>query len=650
MPRRHPHRLSQLIGSRGLIGLFPALFFFAFASADDSYHSALRDQLRELNIQGGSWVFFDQEQSTLNLAGPTNVQITQKPWTGPEPFTRRLEMTTSTAAPNPWDAAVRFQTQAPIAKGDALLLVIWVRRISANDGAGYMSHIFEQTSSPYTKSLALDQTPAPEWQQWMLPFEAEMSHNAGQARYQINLGNQAQRIEVAGLALLNFQGQYGKSDLPRSRHDFDYPGRAADAPWRAEALSRIEQIRKAPLRVRVVDARGRPLPGAEVQVEMKAHSFGFGTALSMGRMLGNTADDQKYRGKIFNLNGDGKTWSMIVFENALKWPDWENEFWEGTRAQVVSTVRALGDAGIRVRGHNLVWPSYQFLPQDISTRRNDLEYVRGRIHDHIFEIAAYPGLKGEIAEWDVLNEPAHLFDLRDLFGGEEVYADWFKWAAEADPDAKLYINEYSVISGAGKDLVTAASYHSIIQGILSNGGRIDGIGVQGHMNSTLTGPETIYQIFDQFAVYGAALSVTEFDAAGADEELLAEYLRDLLIICFSHPQVENFLMWGFWDGSHWHNDAPLYRRDWTEKPAGRAFLQTVFEDWWTSVAGPANHLGSYTVRGFLGHYEIEASYQGERASRTMTLGPEGASVEIVLETGREPVPRSQRDSKSRGWR
>jgi len=36
-----------------------------------------------------------------------------------------------------------------------------------------------------------------------------------------------------------------------------YEGRNADAPWRKEARARIEKIRKAPLKVQVVDAQGK---------------------------------------------------------------------------------------------------------------------------------------------------------------------------------------------------------------------------------------------------------------------------------------------------------------------------------------------------------------------------------------------------------
>ncbi len=639
------HRFSIL----GL-GLSLVLFNLSPLHADDdAYHAALRAQLQQQGISGGTWVFTDSESATLGLMSVTNVAVNLKTWSGAEPFTQTRELSVAAAAANPWDAAVRFNIRQPITQGDSLLLVIWVRGVSAADGEGYFTHIFEQTASPYDKSLSLAHTPSKEWQQWMIPFQAGLTLSAGQGRYQMNLGFQAQKIEIAGLVILNFGTAYTVAQLPRSRYHLDYAGHSPDAPWRAEALARIENLRKASLRIQVVDRRGAPVPGATVHIRMKRHSFGFGTALSMGRMLGTTADDEKYRERIFNLNGDGKTWSIIVFENALKWPDWEGP-WEGTKEQVVATVKALRDAGILVRGHNLVWPGWQYLPSDIQANHNP-DYVRNRITEHIPEEAGYPGLKGQIAEWDVLNEPAHLSDLRNLFGGEQIYADWFKLAAQTDPDAKLYINDYSIISNGGKDTVMQARYRSVIDSILSNGGRIDGIGMQGHVDSTLTGPETVYRIFNDFSSYGAAISITEFDALGADEEIMGDYMRDLLIICFSHPRVENFLMWGFWDGAHWHQDAPLFHDDWTLKPSGQAFLQTVFDDWWTDVSAVSNQQGAAEVRGFLGDYEVDVAYEGKTTTQPLSLSKEGLVQTVALDMRVDRTPRRSRIS-GRGdeWR
>ncbi|RPJ81385.1 MAG: hypothetical protein EHM18_17000, partial [Acidobacteria bacterium] len=176
------------------LGLFLVLLnTTTLCAADDAYHAALRTQLQARGVTGGTWVFAASgsdasESSTLGLISVTNIVVDFKTASGPEPFTQIRGLTTSAATTNPWDAAVRFNTRQPVTAGDSLLLVVWVRGVSASQGTGYLTHILEQTASPYDKSLSLDQTPATEWQQWMIPFRAGLTLPTGQARYQINLG------------------------------------------------------------------------------------------------------------------------------------------------------------------------------------------------------------------------------------------------------------------------------------------------------------------------------------------------------------------------------------------------------------------------------------------------------------------------------
>jgi len=132
---------------------------------------------------------------------------------------------------------------------------------------------------------------------------------------------------------------------------------------------------------------------------------------------------------------------------------------------------------------------------------------------------------------------------------------------------------------------------------------------------------------------------------------------------FSHPAVESFIMWGFWDGAHWRDDAPLFREDWTLKPSGKVFLDLVFNRWWTDTTGVTGPDGSWTVRGFLGDYEVTVRHEDLRADREMSLRsrsdtsrvtvvlgatgelmrsrPKGSKPEVVLGDG-TPV-RSRRD-------
>ena len=74
-------------------------------------------------------------------------------------------------------------------------------------------------------------------------------------------------------------------------------------------------------------------------------------------------------------------------------------------------------------------------------------------------------------------------------------------------------------------------------------------------------------------------------------------------------------MWGFWEGAHWKPRAALWKRDWTETPAAKAYRDLVFNKWWTSETGKANSEGIYRVRAFYGKHSVES----EGKKRQVTL-------------------------------
>jgi hypothetical protein len=85
-------------------------------------------------------------------------------------------------------------------------------------------------------------------------------------------------------------------------------------------IQRIEQHRKADLTVQVVDSRGTPIPDAQVHLQMKRHTFGFGTAVPAGWINSQSANGVTFREKLL------ENFNQVVFENDLKWPAWEGHF------------------------------------------------------------------------------------------------------------------------------------------------------------------------------------------------------------------------------------------------------------------------------------------------------------------------------------
>ena len=112
--------------------------------------------------------------------------------------------------------------------------------------------------------------------------------------------------------------------------------------------------------------------------------------------------------------------------------------------------------------------------------------------------------KGKILEYDVWNEPIHEPALFSRLGWDIMDSAFF-WAHRADPDARLFINEYSIITGGDAKL-----YRDLVQSALKRGVPISGIGIQGHFSSRID-PNDIASKLYYMAKLGLPLKITEFD-------------------------------------------------------------------------------------------------------------------------------------------
>ena len=523
---------------------------------DDPYYQALRQQLQtEYEVSGGTWLVGGDETSILSNRG-YGAEVSEVAVEG-QPFGGALRVKLTDFGPNPFDQGIIFESQQAVAQGDVVLLAFYLRSVSDE-----VVRIGAVVEGGVSGNRSLDQViriASSEWEQIILPAEVIADHPADQFRLQINLGYLAQEFEIGGIALLNYGDAYTTQQLPSVLPALTYEGIAPDAPWRAAAQQRIEENRKGDLTVLVVDQAGTPVPDAQVQVSMTQHAFGFGTAVSATRLAGftNEEDITSYRERLYDLTGDGRTFNVTTAENALKWPNWE-----GTAAknQIVGVLDDLRERGMQQRGHALVWGGSRFLPTDIVAELDkdtpDVALIQQRIRDRITEAMQYPGLDGEITEWDVANEPLHENRLYDALIGTNGYtsqadiiADWLRQARIADPEAELFLNEYDIWNNSPFYI---SEYKKLAEAILAQGAPLDGLGIQAHMGAILPPIETLYAILDELAATGLDLSIAEFDAAGVtDDSVAAAFLRDAMTIAFSHPAVTDFLMWGFWDKIHW---------------------------------------------------------------------------------------------------
>ncbi|MEM1026826.1 MAG: endo-1,4-beta-xylanase [Planctomycetota bacterium] len=403
-----------------------------------------------------------------------------------------------------------------------------------------------------------------------------------------------------------------------------YGGRSPDAAWRAEADQRIDQLRKANLTVELTRPDGTPIDNAQVRVVQQEHEFRFGSAVVGNKLAGNpTGSDATYRQKVLEL------FNTVTLENTLKWQALEGEFGGNFSESIaLDALQWAQDNDLSARGHVIVWPGNNNLPQSVVDLAGNPAAQRQAVLDHVNDLSAKT--QGLVRDWDVVNETRTNNDLLNRFG-ETVLDEWFA-AADANNDAQLFLNEFGIITGNQGNDANRTLYLQTIQGLQQRGAAIDAIGMQGHFSpGDLTDIEQVWNILDQFhGATGLPISITEFDVNTTDRQLQADYLRDFLTAVFAHESIDSFVQWGFWENAHWRPDAALFDANWTIRPAGQAYLDLVYERWWSDLDLATDADGDVETRVFRGKHRVEVTVDGQTRVYDVEVGEAGLTLRDVF--------------------
>jgi len=585
--------------------------------AQTAYYSNLQAELSsKYKVSGGLWLLPADENQALNSLNAYSATFAASTAVTGQPFTRSRQMTINAAGQEAWSSGVTCSNTQAITKGSICLMVVWVRSATSEKAK---VNLFLERVNTYEKEIFLTTEIGTEWQQYIAPFDADFNYAARELNFGFHTGYKAQSIQIAGIALIDFKNNYTIDRFPIELHQ-NYAGSELNAPWRAEAEQRIEQIRKANYTLNVTRADGSPVNGATVKMEMLEHEFKFGSAITANRIAGNNQQDNIYQGKILNFDGKGHGFNEVVFENDLKWDAWE-EKWFVSNPDVAKAANWLYSRGIAVRGHTLVWPGWQYLPDDMKNNQNNPTFLKQRVMDRLSTMLNYPGIKGVVKEWDVLNEITYNEDLAKAMAGSpgyttgrEIYIDILKKVKEIDPSIKMYLNDYSTIDQG--NLPGSPVYErtkQYLKEIQNAGIKIDGIGFQGHISSGLVSMYDVKNTLDDFYnTFSARAKITEYDFGNlVGDSLAARFTADFFTMCFSHPSMDGFLSWGYWQGAHWLSNAPFFRLDWSMRPAGQAVADLLFNKWWTNTTTLTNANGIAQIRGFKGKYRVTVSFNGK---------------------------------------
>lgn len=238
--------------------------------------------------------------------------------------------------------------------------------------------------------------------------------------------------------------------------------------------------------------------------------------------------------------------------------------------------------GMLVHGHTLVYarsnPEWMTKAPKMAREKIMLE--------HIATVAEH--FKGRVAEWDVVNEPLsnkkapYHDDRRGLDKniwyetmGEQYIDKAFRAAREADPTAKLYLNDY----GLERDGERWDALLALVKRLQSRGVPIDGIGFESHVygDGDYSDAATLRAHMRALAALGLKVRISEIDVTGDDgKEQINQYVL-ALDACLRASNCTGYSTWGVSDayGSTTRSDryplvygtSLLFDKDFKPKPA-----------------------------------------------------------------------------------
>lgn len=256
--------------------------------------------------------------------------------------------------------------------------------------------------------------------------------------------------------------------------------------------------------------------------------------------------------------------AIITPENEMKWRSVEQQP-DAFRFEGADALMAFAQKnGKRVRGHTPFW--HQAIPKwalqnqsPEQTTQLALKYAQTLMQRYA----------GKIDQWDVANEFINPPD--GLLGGLrnsalikttgiDAIADVYRLAAEIDPRAKLFYNDYGIEYYAPDTVARQRACIELMSELLKRGAPLQGFGIQAHLKVGNRFDDKNWSDFlAEISDMGLQIAITELDIDDvrlpADipsrDNAVAEHAKRFLDVTLANKAVKTVVTWGLSDRHSW---------------------------------------------------------------------------------------------------
>ncbi|MGH7113437.1 MAG: endo-1,4-beta-xylanase, partial [Stellaceae bacterium] len=258
---------------------------------------------------------------------------------------------------------------------------------------------------------------------------------------------------------------------------------------------------------------------------------------------------------------------LVVPENDMKWQDMNLGAPGHDNYRPSDTVAGFAvEGGLALRGHNLLWyyrTPFWFgaLPSRAAKEGAITERIKTMVGRY----------RGIVHSWDVVNEPIEPKDGRPDGLRKAVFLDAlgpgyldlaYRTAREADPKARLVVNEYDVELDTPVHEARRRVLLDLLRRMRRAGTPVDTVGIQAHLSAAggpPFSPARLRRFLADIAALGLTIQITELDVTdehapadiAARDQLVADAYRRFLDAALDEPAVKMVVTWGLSDRHSW---------------------------------------------------------------------------------------------------
>ncbi|WP_412075649.1 endo-1,4-beta-xylanase [Streptomyces xanthophaeus] len=335
-----------------------------------------------------------------------------------------------------------------------------------------------------------------------------------------------------------------------------------------------------------------------------------------------------------------REFGVITPENEMKWDTTEPSQGDFHYSRGDAIVDWAQSNGMRVRGHTLVWYNPDVESQlPAWVKQLPLDQVRAAMENHVTQQVSH--YKGKLYAWDVVNEPfnddgTYRNSVFYQAMGRDYIAIALRAAKAADPDVKLYLNDYSI---EGDNTAKSNAMYDLVKWLKGQGVPLDGIGFESHFEVGKN-PYGIQANMKRFSDLGVDVAVTEYDnrmrvtdpqtqnpVNPGDLNQQATDTANLISACLNTARCVGVSQWAVGDKDNWvpyffqdQGAATLFDIGYQPKPAYYAALNA----FGSSGGGGGSRQGSTS----LGAYVWLIGAQSNKCLDRPANSGDGAQVQL----------------------